>query len=40
MYLSGFKQSPYLMIKPDSNLDTIDPDFLQNKYVETKIRIK
>lgn len=33
MYLSGFKQSPYLMIEPDSNLDTIDPDFLQNKYV-------
>lgn len=33
MYLSGFKQSPYLMIKPDSDLDNINPDFLKNKYV-------
>lgn len=33
MYLSGFKQDPYLMIKPDSDLYNISPEFLQNKYV-------
>ncbi|MDX8552522.1 hypothetical protein MK851_02655 [Tenacibaculum sp. 1B UA] len=32
MYLSGFKHSPYLMIKPDSDLENINPDFLKNKY--------
>ncbi|MFK6999356.1 leucine-rich repeat protein [Flavobacterium oreochromis] len=32
MYLSGFAQAPYLMIEPDSDLENINPDFLQNKY--------
>ncbi|MBS7230200.1 hypothetical protein KHA90_04110 [Flavobacterium psychroterrae] len=32
MYLSGAKHDPYLMIKPDSDLENIDSDFLQNKY--------
>jgi len=32
MYLSGFKQAPYLMVKSDSDLDNINPDFLKNKY--------
>ena len=32
MYLSGFKHAPYLMIKPNSDLNNIKPDFLKNKY--------
>jgi hypothetical protein len=32
MYLSGFAHSPYLMIKPESDLENINPDFLENKY--------
>ncbi len=32
MYLSGFKDAPYLMIKPNSDLDNINPDFLKDKY--------
>ncbi|OEK07614.1 hypothetical protein A8C32_17615 [Flavivirga aquatica] len=32
MHLSGFKDSPYLMVKPNSDLDNINPDFLENKY--------
>lgn len=32
MYLSGFKDSPYLMVEPDSDLDNINSDFLKNKY--------
>ncbi|MDE0536853.1 MULTISPECIES: hypothetical protein [unclassified Tenacibaculum] len=32
MYLSGFKDAPYLMVKPDSDLENINPDFLKNKY--------
>jgi hypothetical protein len=32
MYLSGFKDAPYLMVEPDSDLDNINPDFLKNKY--------
>lgn len=33
MYLSGFKQTPYLMVKPNSDLDNINPEFLENKYI-------
>ena len=32
MYLSGFAQAPYLMIEPKSDLENINPDFLENKY--------
>ncbi len=32
MYLSGFQHAPYLMVKPESDLDNIKPDFLENKY--------
>ncbi|TRX30285.1 leucine-rich repeat protein [Flavobacterium sp. ZT3R18] len=32
MHLSGFKTAPYLMVKPDSDLENINPDFLENKY--------
>ncbi|WP_396157629.1 hypothetical protein [Flavobacterium sp.] len=32
MYLSGFAHAPYLMIKPESDLENINPDFLENKY--------
>ncbi|ELY2018304.1 hypothetical protein SL053_002224 [Flavobacterium psychrophilum] len=32
MYLSGFKTAPYLMIEPESDLENINPDFLENKY--------
>lgn len=32
MYLSGFKHAPYLMVKSDSDLENINPDFLKNKY--------
>jgi hypothetical protein len=32
MYLSGFKDAPYIMVKPNSDLDEINPDFLKNKY--------
>ncbi len=32
MYLSGFKDAPYLMVKPNSDLDNIDLDYLKNKY--------
>ena len=32
MYLSGFKTAPYLMIEPKSDLENINPDFLENKY--------
>jgi len=32
MYLSGFKDTPYLMVKSDSDLNNINPDFLKNKY--------
>ncbi|MGG6231484.1 hypothetical protein [Tenacibaculum sp. SDUM215027] len=32
MYLSGFKDAPYLMVEPDSSLVNINPDFLKNKY--------
>ena len=32
MYLSGFAHAPYLMVKPESDLENINPDFLENKY--------
>ena len=32
MYLSGFAHAPYLMVKPESDLENIKPDFLENKY--------
>jgi Leucine-rich repeat (LRR) protein len=32
MYLSGFAHAPYLMIEPESDLENINPDFLENKY--------
>jgi Leucine-rich repeat (LRR) protein len=32
MYLSGFKNAPYLMVEPDSDLKKINPDFLEDKY--------
>ncbi|WP_395075686.1 hypothetical protein [Flavobacterium sp.] len=32
MYLSGFKTAPYLMIEAESDLENINPDFLENKY--------
>ncbi len=32
MYLSGPKHDPYLMIEPQSNLENISPEFLENKY--------
>lgn len=32
MYLSGFQHAPYLMVKPESNLENIITDFLKNKY--------
>ena len=33
MYLSGFQHAPYLMVKPESDLENINPDFLENKYM-------
>ena len=33
MHLSGFKDAPYLMVKPNSDLDSINPDFLKDKYI-------
>ena len=32
MYLSGFAHAPYLMVKSESDLENIKPDFLENKY--------
>ena len=39
MYLSGFAHAPYLMVKPESDLENIKPDFLE-KFVQKFNNVK